>query len=405
MSEDNPTPSANEPNPSHAGHKPHIHAAARAVHYGSIERALLFLSKTDLHALRSCTPETRMTQSSVGAMVAITGCFAFISGYFALNSSFFAGESSFVAILVPCIIAAFYATAIMTFDREVVAADKGWLGTGARIVLAAFIGVVISFPIETKLLEDAIQARYEKNVAELSQPMIDEQIKLKQMRQQEREDELASYRDKVGLLKGQAENALDEWDRERHRVKCAARCMQRKDDMDIAYTQLSEAQQALREKMKVVDAELDARFAEQAKRIKDINAAIQAKNKSGNDLLTRANVLHQLTQESTMAFIVSLLLSAFFIMLELFPVIIKLSLPYNEYHAYLRSRRAANVQRLHVIANDFNKKIQDNPELARNAGEITDVFDMAMEDRVIDIHGRDMEDAPSTDRDGRSSAV
>lgn len=404
MSEDNPTLSDNEPNPSQ-GHKPRVHARARAMHYGSIERVLLFLSKTDLHALRFCTPETRMTQSSVGAMVAITGCFAFISGYFALSSTFFAGGSSVAAILIPCLIAAFYATAIMTFDREVVAADKGLLGSVARVVLATFIGLVISFPIETKLLEDAIRTQYEKNVAELSQPMIEEQTELRQMRKQEREDELASYRDKVGLLKARAANALDEWDRERHRVTCAARCMQRKDEMDIANAQLSEAQQELREKMKVVDAELDARFAEQAKRIKDIDAAIQAKGKSGKDFLTRANVLHQLTQESTMAFWVSWLLRIFFVMLELFPVIIKLSLPYNEYHAYLRSRRALNVNRQHVITNDYNRKIKENPGLARNAGEITDVLEMAMEDRVIDIHGHDVEDAPGTDRDGRSPVV
>lgn len=400
MSADNVTPSAYEHNPSQAVCKPH--ARARTIHYGPIERALLFLSKTDLHVLQFCTPETRMTQSSVGAMVAITGCFAFISGYFALNSTFFAGESSVAAILIPCIIALFYATAIMTFDREVVAADKGWLGTGARIVLATFIGFVISFPIETKLLEDAIRARHEKNVTELSLPLRAEQAELRQMRKQEREDKLASYRDKVGRLKINAAEALNEWGLERRRVICAAKCEQRKQELDIANAQLSDAERELREKTKVVDAELDAHFAEQAKRIKEIDAVINAKEKSGNDFLTRAVALEELTQESSMAFVVSWILRIFFVMLELFPVVIKLSLPYNEYHAYLRSRRAMNVNRQHVITNAAIKKMKDDPEYAKNAGEITDVVGISMEDRVIDIHGHDV---PGAERDARSSVV
>ena len=108
------------------------------------ERFLLWFSKTDIEALGFCTNETRMTQISIAIMVICTGVFAFFSSFFAIQSNF----QSYIAAMFVAII---YSITIISFDREIVGAtDKS--GLIVRVPCAILIALVISYPLEMKLL-------------------------------------------------------------------------------------------------------------------------------------------------------------------------------------------------------------------------------------------------------------
>lgn len=385
----------------------------RAIRYSSIERALLSLSKTDLHVLQFCTAETRMTQVSVGAMVAITGILAFISGFFAINSSMYGRDNSLAAIVIPSIVAALYASAIMIFDREVVAADKGdRKAAWARAALAVFIGFVISFPIELKLFDDAIQNRILDQAQEKNRPqravLTELRTDLQRKHKEAREEVLTSYRQEVEVAQREVGRAKMEWDREAERVACRAICEKRKLEFAQAREGLSAKQRDLREKEGNIDAELDRRFAPDATRVADLEAAISSgiaeRTAKSRDFITRADVLHELTQESPAALIVSWVLRLFFVALEVFPVLIKIFLPYNEYRAYLQSRRAILVNKLHAIANHLNNRVTNDPESAMTRGaEYTDFMELSMEDRQVDLVGREA-DGTNPRREGAAPA-
>ena len=128
------------------------------------KKFLKFMSKSDEHVLSFCTKDAESTQMSIGFMVLMTGVFAFLSSYFAIQSTF---KSEIGAI----IIAVIYCSAIMAFDREIVSAsDKKAILI--RIPFAVLIGIVISFPLEMKLLDGRISAEVTKDVNERNRPAV-----------------------------------------------------------------------------------------------------------------------------------------------------------------------------------------------------------------------------------------
>lgn len=87
----------------------------------AIERFFQFLSKTDPDAMNSpcCTLVARMTQTSLGVMVLLTGVLAFFSGSYAIYTAF---GSHFWGQFVAVPLGILYAAMIIVFDREIVGA-------------------------------------------------------------------------------------------------------------------------------------------------------------------------------------------------------------------------------------------------------------------------------------------
>lgn len=358
-----------------------------AAAYSPVERALLFLSKTDLHALQFCTPETRMTQASMGAMVLITGVLAFCSSFFAVHSSFFAGTASISAFILSGAAATLYATAIMAFDRDIVAAmDKRAMLI--RIPFAMLIGIVIAFPIELKLLEGRITSQIMATIDERNAGHIQEIADIEQQIVKERERLTAGSIAEVTVNQGLVDHALDEYDRERKRVACREVCERRLDDLNRARAALTQSQIALHETTRRVDAEIDSRFGAQTARIAKIRQDIETEKQTSHDFLSQALALSDLTAQNPTASALSWVLRIFFTLLEMLPALTKLFLPYTEYHAYLDARRRLNVSKIVAVANDRLEAIKAHPERVHlNATEITAIFERMMEDRVMDVDG------------------
>lgn len=105
-----------------------------------ITRILWYLSKTDRDLIVLCFDSSYKTQTAYGGFVLIVGLFAFSSASYALRTTF--GASKLVYL-----IALFYAVLIMLIDREIVSANhKSALMIATRLLLATFIGLVVSVP-------------------------------------------------------------------------------------------------------------------------------------------------------------------------------------------------------------------------------------------------------------------
>lgn len=355
--------------------------------YSPVERALLFLSKTDRHALQVCTPEARMAQTSIGAMVLIAGVLAFCSSFFAVHSSFFGAAASIPAVILSGAAATLYAIAIVAFDRELVAAREKWV-TMIRIPLAILIGIVIAFPIELKLFEGRITSEIMATIDERNAEARQEITNLEQQIATEREHLMAGAIAAVTANQGLVDQALDEYDRERKRVACREVCERRLAELNRARAALADSQSALEDTARRVDAEINRRLAAQKARIAQIRQDIATEKQTSHDLLSQATALSAVTATSPMAAVVSWLLRIFVTLLDLLPALTKLFLPYSEYQAYLDARRRLNVSKIVAVTNHRLEEIKAHPDRVHlNTTEVTKVFAGLMEDRSLDLDG------------------
>jgi hypothetical protein len=75
-----------------------------------------------------------------------------------------------------------------------------------------------------------------------------------------------------------------------------------------------------------------------------------------HDFLARYQALESLKNTSPGAFSISWGLRIFFILIEVFPALLKLFLPYSEYNAIVEARRRSQVQLVHAVS---NKRLDD----------------------------------------------
>lgn len=355
--------------------------------YSPGERALLFLSKTDRHALQVCTPEARMAQTSLGAMVLIAGVLAFCSSFFAVHSVFFGGASSIPAVIGSGAAAMLYATIIMAFDRELVTSREKWV-TIIRIPLSILIGMVIAFPIELKLFEGRITSEIMATIDERNAEARQEIANLEQQIAAEREHLMAGAIAAVTVNQGLVDQALDEYDRERKRVACREVCERRLNELNRARAALTDSQGALEDTARRIDAEIDRRFAVQKAGIAQIRQDIATEKQTSHDLASQTEALDAITDASPMMAVVSWLLRIFITLLDLLPALTKLFMPYSEYHAYIDARRRLNVSKTVAVTNHLLEEIKAHPERVHlNTTEATKVFAQMMEDRSIDLDG------------------
>ena len=121
-----------------------------------IQDFLVICSGASPDLISQCPEYEKIKYSSIGATILLTSVFAFISSLFCLSLIF----HSFILVLV---LSVFWAMVIFNLDRYIVQ-SLGSFNTGyqlfcialPRLVLAVFIGVLISKPLEVKLFENEI---------------------------------------------------------------------------------------------------------------------------------------------------------------------------------------------------------------------------------------------------------
>lgn len=390
------------------------------------ERAMLFLSKTDTHALQSCTLETRNILNTLGGLVLVTGIMAFISSSFAIESVFFKYEESLLSYLTTFAVALFYAAAIMLIDRELVSMPKKtgfWPNLGSilpRMVMALFIGVVIAFPLELKLQESRIEDEIRTLVKDENTDRIRRLQELRQRVEEAREQERQAFErerlrleDLLAARKNEVAQALEEYDKECKRFD---RCGPRADKL---YARKSEAQAALlaaedakrdhERRRDEIETAVKRRMADEIKEL-EYHQQELGRQMRRHDFLSQFEALQHIHQTVPGAKWLSYFLMGFFIMFELLPLTTKLQLPYTEYHAYLDARRSLQVNKIIGVTNLADAQIRarlqqgdiqlDDVRQWLGQSEITDILEEVMEDRLQDF--QPLADTPSPDEGGRA---
>jgi hypothetical protein len=317
--------------------------------FKAIERFFQFLSKTDPDAMNSpcCTLVARMTQTSLGVMVLLTGVLAFFSGSYAIYTAFGSHQwGQFVAVPLGIL----YSAMIIVFDREIVGAQVKravWI----RLPLAIAIGFIVAVPLELRLLQDSI----DKHLIVLSKQENQEpQVRLKtkldalDKRKQELQEKVQHYRDEItrwnDIMEAETVGRL-----RAGRTGIAGQ--------GPAYREAERNRDANQQMLAKAELELQKHEGEEGQARQQLQQEYNSAHVAqAHDFLARYQALESLKNTSPGAFSISWGLRIFFILIEVFPALLKLFLPYSEYNAIVEARRRSQVQLVHAVS---NKRLDD----------------------------------------------
>lgn len=308
------------------------------------ERFFQFLSKTDPDAMNSpcCTLVARMTQTSLGVMVLLTGVLAFFSGSYAIYTAF---GSHFWGQFVAVPLGVLYAAMIIVFDREIVGAQVKravWI----RLPLAIAIGFIVAVPLELRLLQDSI----DKHLIVLSKQENrgpEERLKSK----------LDALDKRKAELQGKVQHYRDEMNRWNAMMEAETVGRQLTGRTGIAgqgpaYREAERNRDANQQTLAKAEAELLKHEGEEGQARQQLKLEYNnAHVAQAHDFLARYQALESLKNTSPGAFSISWGLRIFFILIEVFPALLKLFLPYSEYNAIVEARRRSQVQLVHAVSN------------------------------------------------------
>jgi hypothetical protein len=351
------------------------------------------MSATDDFILQFCTNSTILNLELIGGMVTITGVLAFLSASLCIKNSFFLDQDSVTAWLVPIAAAILYALAIIHFDRSIVAMHtsgskwKSGFLTGGRILIAIVIGIVISYPLELQLQHGRILAEIDMQADTRNK---DKRVEIEQLNKendsikkssvetfllkQKNLEDLIKQELKSAELEGMSEHGLCREICEKHKANAAEYQRQ----LDQVGGEIKKAGES------AIHNELYANN-EQSK--KELQAAIKLDKARSTDLLSQAVALHSIykSEAGADAKTIGWFMRIFFVLLELFPVLIKLTMPYTEYHAYLEARMRMNVTKIIEAVNHHIRYLKNNPKaITLEQVEITDLIGDVLEDRAVD---------------------
>jgi Domain of unknown function (DUF4407) len=319
-----------------------------------IQRFFQFLSKTDQDAIRSgcCTRVAQMTQTSLGIMVMLTGTLAFFSGSYAIYTAF---ESRPWAPLVAIPLGILYSFMIIMFDREIVGAqDKRavWI----RLPLAIIIGFIVAVPLELRLLEDSINKQLIVSSQEENKGILS--------RMQKKQDELDARKKELQDAVKNSRDEVKRWEAAMEAETVGRQIAGRtgKAGQGPAYEEAKRNRESNLAILARYEAELSKHEASEAQeRERFLTDYKSGHIEQARDFLARYEALDKLKSISAGAFAISWGLRLFFILIEVFPALLKLFLPYNEYNAIVEARMRSQVQLVHALGNQHLDDLSKNP--------------------------------------------
>jgi hypothetical protein len=322
-----------------------------------VTKLLFYLSKTDRRLVVLCSGTAYKTQASNGIFVLIVGIFAFTSASYALRTALGANWVAYV-------VAAVYGALIMFIDREIVSAtskNRGMIAT--RLVLAVFIGLVVSVPIELRLFEQQINQELKRIQNVDNSPYL---AKKQQAEAQYRdrilvkEKQIQELETEVGKLGDRISNEVLQPDRQITGVVAGTG----RPGVGPVYRRLEEQVEEKAKQLAQVRKDYDKLKEEERNELKRIEDEYAREAiPPADDLLSRYVALGAVKQDPQrgwdawfMAWGVRLLL----IMLELTPALIKVLQEESDYDALLRATLRRSITRVYAIANDHMEQLTQN---------------------------------------------
>jgi hypothetical protein len=293
-----------------------------------------------------------MTQTSLGLMVLLTGVLAFFSGSYGIYTAF-AGHSWAIFLAIP--LGVIYSVMIIAFDREIVGSQSK-RAVWVRLPLAIVIGFIVAVPLELRLLEDSVNKRLNMASQEDNKLIMD-RLRAKQdeldLRRKELRDQVKHYRDDINKWNAamEAETVGRQIVGRTGRAGQGPAYNEAERNRDSAQAFLSQYENELNQQETIDGNERQRLLAEYK----------TSRVEQAWDFLARYQALDQLKSSSEAAFAISWGLRIFFILIEVFPSLLKLFLSYNEYNAIVEARRRAKVQLVHALGNKELDELAANP--------------------------------------------
>jgi hypothetical protein len=358
----------------------------RRLHIGPVDHWFLWLAKTDYYVLALSTYQSKMILEGMGMMVMFTSLMAFCTSSYTIATTMVTsgGAERWIVVLFLSLL---YAFGIMIIDREIVGSSgnagpwRSAVSGVVRLVFALAIATTVSFPVELKLFEGRIDTEIQKMEDEANGSMAATIERIRAPSLEANRAALDGIRASINSYNQEIATLTGEITREAHNVECAARCQEFRAQKDETQNKLEGEQARLAALMKNV--QLSPSDAQAVTALENRMSA----NRGHADLMTKWEALERLkaTPGSNFA-VLSWFIMGFFMMLELVPLSLKMTLGKTEYHYYLESRSALNNQKIISVTNLYLRKMIADPDSIKDMpAEITDVIANLMEDEATSV--------------------
>ncbi len=390
-------------------HRP-VRDIQRDLNISGLERAFLWLSKTDFYVLSLCPYSTRLTLSALGMMVLFTTLLAFGSSLYTVKTAVIGPDQPF-GWPIGVLLAGIYAFGIMIIDREIVGAATTkalWI----RVVFALLIAVAVSYPVKMRFFEGRIDNEVSEMIEENNRDKLLRIEELRSTGESERLEQRAAISSRIASL-DQEIGIMDlEIAREQQDIECGPRCQEFRSQKE----ELMQRRIAAEEQLANLSGPSPLPPEIQAQ-VDSLQAQVDSARASSFDLLTKWEAMGRIKEDVGSSYhIISSFILIFFILLELVPVGLKWSLGKTEYHYYIQARTEVNNTKIVSIANVFIAQMEANPENALKTVpiEVSDIIARVLEDESVlesanpdpssfsDLHGLSTNDGRAASQPPRS---
>ena len=331
-----------------------------------VKNFLLFCAGVDRKLLEQA-PTDEHKYIGIGATVLFTGLLAFFSGGYAMYTVF---DNVFLAIIFGLI----WGLMIFNLDRYIVLSMKSngswfkdFMVAFPRLVLAIFLALVISKPLELKIFEKEIEAelvQMEQEVYKKQEDQVRDRYAL----------QIADYQTNIQQLKTEiAQKTANRDSLERMAIQEAdGTGGSRKRNLGPIYkTKKAAADNAQQELTGLMAAYLPI-IQEQETAIQTINANInkeitQLKRGTYGGLAARMDALDRLANQSDAILWANIFIMLLFVSIETAPIFVKLIASRSPYdyvlHEVEHTFKMANVERTSLLSNAVKNKLQFDTEV------------------------------------------
>ncbi len=331
-----------------------------------VKHFLLFCAGVD-RSLLAKAPTDEHKYIGIGATVLFTGLLAFFSGGYAMYTVF---DNAFLAIVFGLI----WGLMIFNLDRYIVLSMKSngawfkdFMVAFPRLILAVFLALVISKPLELKIFEKEINAELVQMEQEVYKKQED-QVRVRYAVQ------VADYQSNIQQLKTEiAQKTANRDSLERMAIQEAdGTGGSRKRNLGPIYKTKKAAAENAQKELDGLMASYLPIIKEQETSIQNINSDINKeitnlKRSAYGGLAARMDALDRLASQSEAIFWANLFIILLFVSIETAPIFVKLIASRSPYdfvlHEVEHEFKMANLEKTSLLSNAIKNKIQFDTEV------------------------------------------
>jgi hypothetical protein len=294
---------------------------------GVLLRFFIWCSAADIELLKRC-PQSEMNKyAGVGATVFFTGMLAFLSGGYALFTVF---KSVWLGVLIGL----FWGSLVFNLDRFIVSTIKKsekkfgqWKQMLPRLILAVFLSLVISKPLELKIFEQEI----DEVLYYTGNEKVNELDELYQGRVADKEAQIITCRNTIAKMFDQREQYYEDY-----KCECEGTCGTGKPGLGTECRRKKAKYEQFDIEYQETKSQNDALIANVYKEIEALQEEYEEnkaelQNSFADGLMARIEAANTLPRSTSLAVVLLL------VCIEIAPIFTKMLSPYGPYDHLLKT--------------------------------------------------------------------